>query len=57
MMQVFCKFGSIQFDPIAVVGRNHDLVLHARVACYEPAWCDAPGRPGPGYPGTATPGF
>ena len=40
MLQVFRKFGSIQFDPIAVAGRNHDLVLHARVAGYEPAWCD-----------------
>src|SRR5213078_4061078 len=29
-----------QFDPIAVAGRNHDLMLHARVAGYEPAWCD-----------------
>ena len=35
------KLGSIQFDPIAVAGRNHDLMLHARVAGYEPAWCDA----------------
>jgi uncharacterized protein YcaQ len=34
------KLGSIQFDPIAVVGRSHDLVLHARVAGYEPTWCD-----------------
>ena len=41
VMQVFRKLGSIQFDPIAVAGRNHDLVLHARVAAYEPAWCDA----------------
>jgi uncharacterized protein YcaQ len=41
VMQVFRTFGSIQFDPIAVAGRNHDLVLHARVAGYEPAWCDA----------------
>ena len=40
MVEVFRKFGSIQFDPIAVAGRNHDLVLHARVAGYEPAWCD-----------------
>jgi uncharacterized protein YcaQ len=40
-MQVFHRFGSIQFDPIAVAGRNHDLVLHARVAAYEPAWCEA----------------
>src|SRR6202795_1963348 len=41
VLQVFRKFGSIQFDPIAVAGRNHDLMLHARVAGYEPAWCDA----------------
>jgi hypothetical protein len=41
VLQVFRAFGSIQFDPIAVAGRNHDLVLHARVAGYEPAWCDA----------------
>jgi hypothetical protein len=40
VLQVFRKYGSIQFDPIAVAGRNHDLVLHARVAGYEPAWCD-----------------
>ena len=40
MIEVFRKFGSIQFDPIAVAGRSHDLVLHARVAGYEPAWCD-----------------
>ena len=41
MLEVLRKFGSIQFDPITVAGRNHDLVLHARVADYEPAWCDA----------------
>jgi uncharacterized protein YcaQ len=40
VLEVFRRFGSIQFDPIAVAGRNHDLVLHARVAGYEPAWCD-----------------
>ncbi len=40
VLQVFRTFGSIQFDPVAVAGRNHDLVLHARVAGYEPAWCD-----------------
>jgi len=40
VLEVFRTFGSIQFDPIAVAGRNHDLVLHARVAGYEPAWCD-----------------
>jgi uncharacterized protein len=41
VLEVFRKLGSIQFDPIAVAGRNHDLVLHARVAGYEPAWCDS----------------
>ena len=40
VLEVFRRFGSIQFDPIAAAGRNHDLVLHARVAGYEPAWCD-----------------
>jgi uncharacterized protein len=40
VLEVFRRFGSIQFDPIAVAGRSHDLVLHARVADYEPAWCD-----------------
>jgi uncharacterized protein YcaQ len=40
VLKVFRRLGSIQFDPIAVAGRNHDLVLHARVAGYEPAWCD-----------------
>jgi uncharacterized protein len=40
VLEVFRRFGSIQFDPIAVAGRSHDLVLHARVAGYEPAWCD-----------------
>jgi uncharacterized protein YcaQ len=41
VLEVFGRLGSIQFDPIAVAGRNHDLVLHARVADYDPAWCDA----------------
>ncbi len=40
VLEVFRHFGSIQFDPIAVAGRSHDLVLHARVADYEPAWAD-----------------
>lgn len=40
MLEVFRTLGSIQFDPIAVAGRTHDLVLHARVANYDPGWCD-----------------
>ena len=40
MLEVLRRLGSIQFDPIAVAGRNHDLMLHARVDGYEPAWCD-----------------
>jgi uncharacterized protein YcaQ len=40
VLQVFRKLGSIQFDPLAVAGRTHDLFLHARVAGYEPSWCD-----------------
>lgn len=32
------RLGSVQFDPLAVAGRNHDLVLHARIAGYRPEW-------------------
>ncbi|MCA1570912.1 MAG: winged helix DNA-binding domain-containing protein [Chloroflexi bacterium] len=35
------RLGSLQFDPLEVPGaRNHDLVLHARIARYERAWCE-----------------
>src|SRR5688500_17157321 len=40
VLEVFRRLGSIQFDPLAVAGRSHDLVLHARVADYDPAWCE-----------------
>jgi uncharacterized protein YcaQ len=40
VLEVFRRLGSLQFDPLAVAGRSHDLVLHARVAGYDPAWCD-----------------
>jgi uncharacterized protein YcaQ len=40
VLAVVDRLGSIQFDPLAVAGRNHDLVLHARVAGYIPAWTD-----------------
>jgi uncharacterized protein YcaQ len=40
VLEVFRRLGSVQFDPLAVAGRNHDLVLHARVADYDPAWCE-----------------
>jgi len=36
------RLGSLQFDPLEVPGaRNHDLVLHARIAGYRREWCDA----------------
>lgn len=40
VMAVIGRLGSVQFDPLGVAGRNHDLVLHARVAGYRPAWTD-----------------
>jgi hypothetical protein len=40
VLEVIRRLGSIQFDPIAVAGRTHDLFLHARVADYDPAWCE-----------------
>ncbi|MFL5775572.1 MAG: winged helix-turn-helix domain-containing protein [Chloroflexota bacterium] len=41
VMRVFERLGSIQFDPIDVSGRNHDLVLLARIAGYRRDWTDA----------------
>ncbi len=41
VLAVFRRLGSLQLDHVAVAGLSHDLVLHARVAGYEPAWCDA----------------
>lgn len=38
--RVIDYFGSIQFDPLEVAGRNHDLVLLARVAGYRREWTD-----------------
>lgn len=40
VIAVLRRLGSLQFDPISVAGRNHDLMLHARIDGYEPAWCD-----------------
>jgi uncharacterized protein YcaQ len=34
VMAVVARLGSLQFDPLEVAGRNHDLVLQARVAGY-----------------------
>jgi hypothetical protein len=42
VLTVVERLGSLQFDPLATPGaRNHDLVLHARIAGYERPWCDA----------------
>jgi uncharacterized protein YcaQ len=40
VLEVFRRLGSIQFDPLSVAGRNHDLVLHARVEDYDPRWTE-----------------
>jgi Winged helix DNA-binding domain len=40
VLDVLRRLGSIQFDPLAVAGRNHDLVLHARVEGYRREWTD-----------------
>jgi hypothetical protein len=41
VMTFFDRFGSIQFDPLDIAGRNHDLVLQSRIAGYRRAWTDA----------------
>jgi uncharacterized protein YcaQ len=35
------RLGSLQFDPLEVTGRNHDLILAARIDGYRRAWTDA----------------
>ena len=42
VLAVVERLGSLQFDPLEVPGaRSHDLVLHARIAGFERAHCDA----------------
>src|SRR5438445_7307017 len=40
VMHVFDRLGSLQFDPIDVAGRNHDLALLARIRGYRREWTD-----------------
>jgi uncharacterized protein YcaQ len=39
-MAVMERLGTIQFDPLTIAGRNHDLVLHARIQGYRPEWTE-----------------
>ena len=39
-MRVVDRLGSLQFDPLEVAGRNHDLTLLSRVAGYRRPWTD-----------------
>jgi uncharacterized protein YcaQ len=41
VMRVIDRLGSLQFDPLDVTGRNHDLVLAARIGGYQRAWTDS----------------
>ncbi|MEO5703484.1 MAG: crosslink repair DNA glycosylase YcaQ family protein, partial [Candidatus Limnocylindrales bacterium] len=40
VLRVIDRLGSLQFDPLEVAGRNHDLTLLARVAGYRREWTD-----------------
>ena len=40
VLAVVDRLGSLQFDPLEVAGRNHDLVLQARIAGYGRALTD-----------------
>ena len=40
VLAVIDRLGSLQFDPLEVAGRNHDLVLLARIAGYRREWLD-----------------
>jgi uncharacterized protein YcaQ len=40
VLRVMDRLGSFQFDPLEVAGRNHDLLLLARIDGYRRAWTD-----------------
>jgi len=40
VLRVVDRVGSLQFDPLEVAGRNHDLVLLARITGYRREWTD-----------------
>jgi uncharacterized protein YcaQ len=40
VMTVIDRLGSLQFDPLEIAGRNHDLVLLARIDGYRREWTD-----------------
>jgi len=40
VLAVVDRLGSLQFDPLEVAGRNHDLVLLARIGGYRRDWTD-----------------
>ncbi len=40
VLRVIDRIGSLQFDPLEVAGRNHDLTLLARIDGYRREWTD-----------------
>ncbi|MBI2763582.1 MAG: YcaQ family DNA glycosylase [Chloroflexi bacterium] len=40
VLRVVDRVGSLQFDPLEIAGRNHDLVLLARIDGYRQDWTD-----------------
>ena len=40
VLRVIDRLGSLQFDPLEIAGRNHDLVLLARIEGYRRPWTD-----------------
>src|SRR5262245_37975929 len=40
VLRVLDRVGSLQFDPLEIAGRNHDLVLLSRIAGYRREWTD-----------------
>jgi uncharacterized protein YcaQ len=40
VLTVVDRLGSLQFDPLGIAGRNHDLVLASRIDGYKVAWTE-----------------
>ncbi|MEO8463103.1 MAG: winged helix-turn-helix domain-containing protein, partial [Chloroflexota bacterium] len=40
VLRVMDRLGSLQFDPLEIAGRNHDLVLLSRIKGYRRIWTE-----------------
>ena len=40
VLALVARLGSLQFDPVDLAGRNHEIVCGSRIRNFEPRWLD-----------------